>query len=242
MRNISPEERANKTCIITGAGNGIGRAAAVALSARGTHTNIVMLDVEADDLTGTATMLSAGVNGKTIVYDLCGLRGIPELAEGIYREYGRIDCLMNIAGYTDPQPLLMTTLENMKKTYEVNVMAPFMLIRECVKYMKNTDEITKIINVASTAGITPRPGWLSYASSKAAVVSMSETLSAELADYKIKVYCVSPGRCATKLRRKLAPEEDQSKIMQPEDVAKILCDLADDGELVLDGQNIVIRK
>lgn len=91
--------------------------------------------------------------------------------------------------------------------------APVLLIRECVKYMKQNEGISKILNVASTAGITPRPGWLSYASSKAAVVSISQTLAEELAEYGIKVYCVSPGRCATALRRKLAPDEDQTKIM-----------------------------
>ena len=70
------------------------------------------------------------------------------------------------------------------------------------------DRPAKILNVASTAGITSRPGWLAYASSKAAVVSMSATLADELAGSGIKVYSISPGRTATELRRKLAPEED----------------------------------
>ena len=72
------------------------------------------------------------------------------------------------------------------------------------------DRPAKILNVASTAGITSRPGWLAYASSKAAVVSMSATLADELAGSGIKVYSISPGRTATELRRKLAPEEDPS--------------------------------
>jgi len=170
------------------------------------------------------------------------LDGIPTMVQSIYEKTGRIDCLLNIAGYTNPQPLLTTTDDNMERTYRVNVFAPLALIRECVKYMKQTEVECKILNVASTAGITPRPGWLSYASSKAAVVSMSQTLSEELAEYGIKVYCVSPGRCATALRRKLAPDEDQSRIMQPEEVGRIIRDLISDSEHCLDGQNIVIRK
>ena len=149
---------------------------------------------------------------------------------------------MNIAGYTDPQPLLTTSLESMRLTYETNVFAPFMLIRECTKYMRLNQDGAKILNVASTAGITPRPGWLSYASSKAAVVSMSQTLAEELAEYGIRVYCISPGRCATALRRKLAPNEDQSKIMQPEEVGRIICTLVSRNEHCLDGQNIIVRK
>ena len=134
------------------------------------------------------------------------------------------------------------TIENIKKTYQINVFSVFLLIRECVKYMKASNQGCKILNVASTAGITPRPGWLSYASSKAAIVSMSQTLAEELAEYRIKVYCISPGRCATALRRKLAPSEDQSQIMQPEEVGEIITQLISQNEHCLDGQNIVIRK
>ncbi len=148
--------------------------------------------------------------------------------------------MYNIAGYTDPQSLLTTSLESFELTYKINVFAPFLLMRECVKYMKSNGG--KILNVASTAGMTPRPGWLSYASSKASVIAMSQTLTAELAEYGIKVYCVSPGRCATKLRTRLAPDEDPTTIMQPEEVAEVICNLMNPNECCLDGQNITIRK
>ena len=74
------------------------------------------------------------------------------------------------------------------------------------------------------------------------MISISQTLSAELAEYGIKVYCVSPGRCATDLRRKLAPEEDPSSIMQPEDVAEVIRNLAGETGNALDGQDIVVRQ
>lgn len=113
-------------------------------------------------------------------------------------------------------------------------------MRECTKYMRLNGG--KILNIASTAGMTPRPGWLSYASSKASVIAMSQTLTVELAEYGIKVYCVSPGRCATKLRTRLAPDEDPTTIMQPEEVAEVICNFMNPKECCLDGQNIVIRK
>lgn len=72
--------------------------------------------------------------------------------------------------------------------------------------------------------------------------SMSETLTAELAEYGIKEYCISPVRCATKLRRRLAPDENPDTIMQPEEVANVICKLVEPEEKCLDGQNIVIRK
>ena len=94
--------------------------------------------------------------------------------------------LLNIAGYAEPDALLDTTIENIQTTFTINVFSLIVLTRECVKYMRNHP--SKIVNVASTAGVTPRPGWLAYASSKAAVVSMAQTLADELAEYKIKVY------------------------------------------------------
>ena len=231
-----------KTCIITGAGSGIGQAAALEIGRSGEFEYLVLIGRSEEKLKSTSARMETSAEVERIPYDLTDWEGIPALVERIYQATGEINCLLNIAGYTDPQPLLTTSAENMRLTYETNVFAPFMLIRECTKYMRLNKGVSKILNVASTAGITPRPGWLSYSSSKAAVVSMSQTLTEELAEYGIRVYCVSPGRCATALRRKLAPEEDQSKIMQPEEVAHVICQLVTRAEQCLDGQNIIIRK
>lgn len=230
-----------KVCIITGAGSGIGRETAIEISKGQTYYNIVLIGHSISSLEETILNMNRTDHDiLPIECDLSKLHSLPELIKNIYIKYGRIDCLLNIAGYTEPASLLETSLENFEYTYKVNVFSVFILIKECVKYMKQTGG--KILNVASTAGITPRPGWLSYSSSKAAIISLSETLSKELAEYKILVYCVSPGRCATKLRKKLAPDEDPNTIMQPSEVAKIIVSLTDDNEKCLDGQNIIIRK
>ena len=175
-------------------------------------------------------------------FDVQEIEKIPELIRGIFQRYGSIDCLLNIAGYTEPKFLLETTTQNLEKTFAINVFAPYLLCKECAAFMKSNKNICKIINIASTAGSTPRPGWSVYAMSKAAIIEMSLTLTEELAGYGIKVYCLSPGRCATELRRKLAPEEDQSKIMQPETVGREIARMASKNEISLDGQNIIIRK
>lgn len=231
-----------KTCIITGAGSGIGRAAAIEIGSSGEFEYLALVGRSKDKLRETRSNIHEGIKVDLYSFDLTNLEEIPQLIAEMYETGGEINCLLNIAGYTDPQPLLTTTLDNIKRTYEINVFAPFMLMRECTKYMRLNKNGGKILNVASTAGITPRPGWLSYASSKAAVISMSQTLTEELAEYGIRVYCVSPGRCATALRRKLVPDEDQSTIMQPENVGHIIGELIADSEHCLDGQNIIIRK
>ena len=228
-------------CIITGPGSGIGRATAIQLARRGYYDSFALLGRNAEEIQRTMEEMRK-YNGSVRFFqiDFSSPEAIPALVQDIHDSMGEIVALYNIAGYTDPQPLLTTSLESFDQTFRVNVYSPFLLMRECVKYMKIRGG--KILNVASTAGMTPRPGWLSYASSKAALISMSQTLTEELSEYGIMVYCVSPGRCATKLRRRLAPDEDPSTIMQPHEVAEVICNLMDPKERCLDGQNIVIRK
>lgn len=228
-------------CIITGPGSGIGRATAIQLARRGYYDSFALLGRNAEEIQRTMQEMRK-YNGSVRFFqiDFSSPEAIPTLIQDIHESMGEIVALYNIAGYTDPQPLLTTSLQSFDQTFRVNVYSPFLLMRECVKYMKSRGG--KILNVASTAGMTPRPGWLSYASSKAALISMSQTLTEELSEYGIMVYCVSPGRCATKLRRRLAPDEDPSTIMQPHEVAEVICNLMDPKERCLDGQNIVIRK
>ena len=231
-----------KTCVITGATSGIGKATAIELSKLNDYDRIVILGRKKEELEETQKLMDISKNITYKILDLTDLNKIPSIIKEIIKENETIDCLINVAGYTEPAPLLTTSIENLRTTYDTNVFAPIILMRETVRYMKDNKDGGKILNVASTAGMTPRPGWLAYASSKAAIISASDTLSHELEEYKIKVYCVSPGRCATALRRKLAPDEDQTTIMQPKEVAKIICSLIKIKENCLDGQNIVIRR
>ena len=230
------------TAIITGSGAGIGRAVAIELSRRKYYEKYALLGRNIEAIQDTIAQMRRNGVENIFFYnvDLCEPEKLPEIIQRIEANAGNITALYNIAGYTDPQSIFTTSLKSFELTYKVNVFAPFVLIRECVKYMRCKGG--KILNVASTAGMTPRPGWLSYASSKSSVIAMSQTLTVELAEYGIRVYCVSPGRCATKLRKRLAPDEDPRSIMQPEEVAVTICNMMNPQECCLDGQNIVIRK
>jgi 3-oxoacyl-[acyl-carrier protein] reductase len=235
------ERATGRTALVTGASQGIGRATAVRLSREPSVSNIVLVARNAAALDETAAACEGGTAKiDRVAADLSNLDSIPGLVEEIHGRHGSIDVLLNIAGYAEPKSLLDTTAQNLVTTFTVNVFAMLILTREVVRHMQGRP--TKIVNIASTAGITARPGWVAYASSKAAVVSLSQTLSEELAGTGVKIYTISPGRTATELRRKLAPEEDPSTIMQPDAVADVIAMLVAEGERTLDGQNIIVRQ
>src|SRR5690625_6127227 len=100
---------------------------------------------------------------------------------------------------------------------EVNLYGPFTIVKTLLN-RGNTFDL--IVNIASTAGINGRSGWLTYSASKAAVINMSQVMREELSIYGTRVVCLSPGRTATALRRTLAPDEDPTTIMQPEHVSQ----------------------
>lgn len=232
--------RVSRTAVITGASQGIGRATAIRLSRDPSIANLVLVARSAEGLAATAAACDGSTSPDLVPYDLADLDGIPSLVSQIHDRHGSIDVLLNIAGYAEPRSLLDTSARNLVTTFTVNVFAMLLLTREVVRHMQGRP--TKVVNIASTAGITARPGWVAYAASKAAVVSLSQTLSEELAGTGVKIYTISPGRTATELRRKLAPEEDPSTIMQPDAVADVIAMLVGEGERTLDGQNIIVRQ
>jgi NAD(P)-dependent dehydrogenase (short-subunit alcohol dehydrogenase family) len=161
--------------------------------------------------------------------------------KSIIKSFSKIDIpyvMVYCAGFVKPEGLLELNTNTWEQTIKINLTGAFYCTQEFVKRAKNTGG--KIVYIASTAGTRASPGWSAYASSKSGLISFGLSMSEELKEYKIKVYIVSPGRCATPLRKILAPNEDQSKIMQPDELSKFVKYIVMNDEL-LDGQSIRIR-
>lgn len=234
----------SRTILVTGASKGIGyETVRRFFYADNDVTDVVLLARESEAFTANLEKLNDdNPYGKKLypyTIDLADRAGIVRLMGEIARQHGTIDILVNNAGYTDPKPIQQIEFTSFERTIAVNLYAPFTIVQELLHHGNKFD---LIVNIASTAGINGRSGWLTYSASKAAVINMSEVMREELMMYGTRVVCISPGRCATDLRRTLAPEEDPSTIMQPSHVAGVIEMLASDVGRFVDSQNLVVRK
>jgi len=233
----------SKSIMVTGASKGIGlKTVREFFYADNGVTDFILLSRESDEFKIVIKeLIENNPYGKSLTpyhIDLYDRSALVSLMQEIKVAHGKVDILINNAGYTAPMAIHQIDFGDFERTIGVNLYAPFTIV-QALLHNGNTFEL--IVNVASTAGINGRSGWLTYSSSKAALITMSEVMKEELAIYGTRVVCISPGRCATDLRRTLAPEEDPSTIMQPEHVARVIAMLASDVGRFVDSQNLVVR-
>jgi 3-oxoacyl-[acyl-carrier protein] reductase len=150
--------------------------------------------------------------------------------------------LINNAGIIKLGTIMELSYDDWMKQINTNLNGVF----NCSKaYIENCIRCgflrAKIINIASTAGLGARPGYSAYSASKAAVINFSLSISEELKQYGIKVYCVCPGAVDTSLRHKINPDDDFDNMMKPIEVGKFVCDLIDKGDY-LDNQVLKVLK
>lgn len=231
----------SKTLLITGASKGIGLRTAQCLARKGSpFERIVMVARQSSSFEQAVEELRAQTDLEIIpfIIDLSDNGKVMELFQFLEEKGIQLDTIINNAGFTKPASINEATLADFETTMRVNVFSPFLIVQRALHY---NHPLTRIVNLASTAGMNGRSGWLTYSASKAAMINMSEVLRDELKPYGIDVICLSPGRCATDLRRQLAPDEDPSTIMQPEQVADIIqLMLSDTGRLLM-AQNLIVR-
>lgn len=234
----------SKVALVTGASRGIGLETVRRLvQADGEVSTVAMFARDSEDFTtAVAQMESENPHGKRIVayrVDVGDRAHLQEVIADLYESVGNVHVLVNNAGYTNPVPLQQVDFADFERTMAVNLYGPFTLVQDL---LHRGNEFDLIVNVASTAGITGRSGWLTYSASKAAVINMSQVMREELAIYGTRVVCISPGRTATALRRVLAPDEDPSTIMQPQHVAEVIETLASPVGRFIDSENLVVRQ
>ncbi|HYY88573.1 MAG TPA: SDR family oxidoreductase [Chloroflexota bacterium] len=177
--------------VVTGAGSGIGHATAVEFAREG--ASVVVADVQVDAARETSeTIRGLGAETDCVQVDVTDYPQVQAMVQAALNRFGRLDVLVNNAGV--PQaftPLEETPDELFDRIYAVNVKGVFYGCKAAIPAMKRQGSGV-ILNVASTAGIRPRPGLAAYNASKAAVITLTKTLALELAPYHIRVVSICP--------------------------------------------------
>ena len=208
------------TAVVTGASRGLGRALSQALVARGWN-----LVVDARD----AGALHAAWAREPRVTEIAGDVADPAHRRALVKATGeRIDVLVNNASVLGPSPqpeLREYPLGELRRVYEVNVLAPLALVQLALPRLAHG---ARILNITSDAAVEPYEGWGGYGSSKAALDQVTAILAAEHTD--LRVYAVDPGDMRTRLHQEAFPGEDISDRPPPEKSVPALLALLE-GEL-----------
>jgi len=217
-----------KVAVVTGAGRGLGKAVALELAKEGYALALCALHREGLDEVALEVTKEGGL-AMVEPLDVGQREQVVAFFKDIDRVYGRVDVLVNNAGYVHRPQLITDTLEGeMGRCFRTNVMGPFFFMREAIDRMRSQESRGAIVNVASKAGRYAVPGMAAYNASKAALVSLTQTTAKELRETKIRCLSVSPGGMNTEMRAKVYGAEDAAKQQSPEFVADVIADIVTD--------------
>uniref|UniRef100_G3PDM2 D-arabinitol 2-dehydrogenase [ribulose-forming] n=1 Tax=Gasterosteus aculeatus aculeatus TaxID=481459 RepID=G3PDM2_GASAC len=239
-----------KVAYVTGAGQGIGRAFAHALGEAGAKVAVVDRDQDKAEAVAKELLLK-GSNAVAITADISRSEDVQRMIDSIVSRWGSIDVACNNAGINMNSASEDTSLEEWDQTFNVNLRGTFMCCQAAGRVMLKRG-YGKIINTASMASlIVPHPQkQLSYNTSKAGVVKLTQTLGAEWMDRGVRVNCISPGIVDTPLihSESLRPlvqrwlsDIPAGRLAQVTDLQAAVVYLASDASDYMTGHNLVIE-
>jgi len=178
---------------------------------------------------------------KLLVGDITSEKTVKVLLAGIKRRAGRIDILINNAGYCAPlAPVEKISLAEFREHFKQNLDTAFLMCKHAIPIMRKQPS-GLIINVSSMAGTRSVPRLVSYSAAKFGVLALSQAIAKENAETGLQCITVCPGGMNTEMRRELFGTEDAVRQQTPEFVAGIMDQIVDGKITVLSGGHIVIR-
>lgn len=231
----------NKTIIVTGGANGIGKSIVHAFAKA--SANVIIADSDVNN--GKAMEEELLASGKNICFvetDVKKEEDIRRLVEFSIQKYGRVDILINNAGISKFIPFFDMSVADWDYIINTNLRSVFLCAKEAARYMKT--EGGAIINIASTRAFMSEPNTEGYAASKGGMIALTHSLAATLSPYHIRVNSISPGWIHTSNVNELTEEDKKqhwsNRVGVPEDIARVCLFLANPNNDFINGENITV--
>jgi 3-oxoacyl-[acyl-carrier protein] reductase len=219
-----------KSCIVTGASRGIGRAIAERLGRDGASVIVNYLRNDGEAAATASAIQASGTRAVAVQGNVASPRDIQRLFDAAAAHFGGVDILVNNAGVAleENTPLSGVDDDAFDRLFEINVRGVFMALREAARRMADHG---RIVNISSTVVPMALPGYSVYAGTKAAVDVFTRILSKELEGRNITVNAVAPGPVETDLfnagkteavKQRMADMSPLHRLGQPDDIAEVV--------------------
>jgi NAD(P)-dependent dehydrogenase (short-subunit alcohol dehydrogenase family) len=238
--STAPEALKGKVILVTGAGAGIGRQAALSYAEHGATVillgrNVKNLEYLYDEIE------NAGYPQPAIIpLDLKGAtkQNYIDMAETIEGQFGKLDGILHNASVLGTlSPFDQIDEETFDDVMKINVKSEFLMTQALLPALKKA-EAGRVIFTSSTVGHSGRAFWGTYAISKFATEGMMQILADELSDTEIRVNAINPGATRTRMREKAYPGEDANTLKTPKDIMPLYLHLMDPSVTDVNGQCI----
>jgi NAD(P)-dependent dehydrogenase (short-subunit alcohol dehydrogenase family) len=229
----------NKVALVTGAGSGIGKAAALALLADGWH--VVLAGRRMQPMQEVVALSGVPERALVVPADVSQETSVVALFDAAVQKFGRVDMLFNNAGTSAPPGVLLEdlTLADWQKVVDINLTGMFLCLRQAFRVMKAQSPMGgRIINNGSISATAPRPNSVAYTATKHAVSGLTKTASLDGRKYSIAVGQIDIGNAATDMTQRM-----QSGILQANGSLAIepVMDVAIVGQSVLYMANLPLQ-
>jgi NAD(P)-dependent dehydrogenase (short-subunit alcohol dehydrogenase family) len=212
-------ELSEKTALVTGGSGALGSVIASRLSSEGAHVTATYFHEKPfEQIPG-----SFKEKVKFVKADVTNESGVKALYDGILSDSSHIDIVVNtVGGFLPPKPLAEVTVEEWDLMMNINLKSTFLSTREALRRMRG-QEYGRIINISAMAGLSPAPGRVPYAISKAGVSLLTDLVAQEVKGSGITVNAIAPSIITTQANIESMPGEDQSKWITPDQIADLVC-------------------
>lgn len=236
-----------KVVLVTGASRGIGRAIALEFGKRGA-TVIVNYNSSAAPANEVLEQIkAAGGDGMVYQADVSNDEQVEEMFKQITSQYGKIDVLVNNAGTTRDNVIMMLKADDFDSVINTNLRSAWLCSKSASRAMMRK-RTGRIINITSVVGIAGNGGQTNYSASKAGMIGLTKSLAKEVASRGITVNAVAPGFIETDMTSELSEEVKATALSHiplgrmgtAEEVAKAVLFLASDDATYITGQVIVV--